>query len=153
MGTTGDTTLIPFVAKYFVAIFVNLCFYVKGKGCYIFSCSLCFCIVIVCYWRSYKNKNTIRTTITCTSFMPGQALMYLRVVCTTAVSDSAVSYATAICTTFVSGPEVACKTVRAEGTVCQRGHASILLANFTKSAPSRHISVPSSVLFVSKFLI
>ena len=27
----------------------------KVKGCYVFPCSLCFCIVIVCYCKFYEN--------------------------------------------------------------------------------------------------
>ena len=58
MGTIGNTALITFVARYFVAIFVKLHLYVKRKslGCCVFPCSLCLCIVIFCFCKSYEHK-------------------------------------------------------------------------------------------------
>ena len=60
MDAMGYTTLITFVAEYLVDIFINLCLYVKYTyyGCYVFPCSLGFCIVIVVVslMRIEKNK-------------------------------------------------------------------------------------------------
>ena len=59
------TTLITFVAEYFVEIFVNLCLYVKYTyyGCYVFPCSLGFCIVIVIVSLMKIEKNHSHTRL------------------------------------------------------------------------------------------
>ena len=61
MGAVGYTALITFVAEYLVDIFVNLCLYVKctSQGCYVFTCSLGFCIVIVIVSLMRIEKNIV----------------------------------------------------------------------------------------------